>query len=63
MFLQKQISFAPGIQTDSYLRARYLPNGRIDFMSIDEVTRLHANMFADMADDPDDTESDTSDGV
>jgi hypothetical protein len=28
---------------DSILRVRYLPNGRIDFLSVDEMARLNAN--------------------
>jgi len=28
---------------DSMLRVRYLPNGRIDFLSVDEMARLNAN--------------------
>lgn len=31
---------------DSLLRVRYLPNGRIDFLSVDERARLNANMMA-----------------
>ena len=30
----------------SLLNVRFLPNGRIDFLSIDESTRLQANMMA-----------------
>lgn len=30
---------------DGLLRVRALPNGRIDFLSIDESTRLQANMM------------------
>jgi hypothetical protein len=29
----------------SLLRLRYLPNGRLDFLSVDETARLHANMM------------------
>jgi len=28
---------------DSLMRVRYLPNGRIDFLSVDEMARLNAN--------------------
>lgn len=28
---------------DSILRVRYLPNGRVDFLSVDEMARLNAN--------------------
>lgn len=30
---------------DGLLRVRFLPNGRIDFLSVDESTRLQANMM------------------
>jgi hypothetical protein len=33
---------------DGLLRVRYLPNGRTDLLSIDEGTRLTANMCARM---------------
>jgi hypothetical protein len=33
---------------DSLTRVRYLPNGRIDFLSVDEMARLQANMSAQM---------------
>ena len=29
-------------------RVRYLPNGRVDFLSVDESARLQANMMANM---------------
>lgn len=31
---------------DHLMRIRYLPNGRIDFLSVDEMARLQANMQA-----------------
>lgn len=31
-------------------RVRFLPNGRIDFLSVDESARLEANMIANMSD-------------
>lgn len=31
---------------DSFLRVRYLPNGRVDFLSVDEMARLNANTTA-----------------
>lgn len=34
--------------TDGILRVRHLPNGRVDMLSIDESTRLMANMCAMM---------------
>lgn len=33
---------------DSLLAVRYLPNGRIDLLSIDESARLHANTIYHM---------------
>ncbi len=30
---------------DSIARVRFLPNGRIDFLSVDEIARLQANMM------------------
>ncbi|MBD8253971.1 hypothetical protein IFT96_01135 [Pseudomonas fluorescens] len=33
---------------DSISRVRYLPNGRVDFLSIDESARLQANMAHQM---------------
>lgn len=32
-------------------RVRYLPNGRIDFLSVDESARLEANMMAHCSDE------------
>lgn len=34
---------------DGLLRVRVLPNGRIDLLSIDEFTRLQANMMLQLA--------------
>jgi hypothetical protein len=33
---------------DGLQRARKLPNGRLDLLSVDEMTRLNANMMAEM---------------
>ncbi|WP_194758342.1 AVAST type 1 anti-phage system protein Avs1c [Priestia megaterium] len=33
---------------DGLSRVRYLPNGRIDFLSVNEMARLHANMTANI---------------
>ena len=33
---------------EGILKVRYLPNKRIDFLSVDESARLQANMMADM---------------
>lgn len=34
---------------DHLMRIRHLPNGRIDFLSVDESARLQANMSAQFA--------------
>jgi hypothetical protein len=41
-----KMRIAPGISTDGLVRIRKLPNGRVDLLSIDEATRLKANIFA-----------------
>jgi hypothetical protein len=38
--------FPEGMSTESLYRIRPLPNGRIDFLSVDELARLQANMTA-----------------
>lgn len=38
-----------GMAIDSFLRARELPNRRIDFTSVDEQLRLMANTMAEMS--------------
>ncbi len=35
---------------DGLARVRFLPNGRIDFLSVDESARLEANMMANVND-------------
>ena len=41
--------FAKGLRgPDSLLKVRYLPNGRIDFLSVDEMARLTANQTHQM---------------
>ena len=37
---------------DSLLNVRYLPNGRIDFLSVDESARAQANMMINMSNIP-----------
>lgn len=44
-FRQDKINI-PRTVAGSMLRMRYLPNGRIDFLSVDESARLLANMMA-----------------
>lgn len=42
--------FSKGLRgPDSLLNVRYLPNRRIDLLSIDEMARLHANMAYQMS--------------
>lgn len=39
-----KMRFAQGLRSPgSLLNVRYLPNGRIDLLSIDEMARVHAN--------------------
>ena len=45
---QRKVFFMRGIRTDGLSRVRPLPNGRIDLLSIDEATRLQANMCAQL---------------
>jgi hypothetical protein len=42
-----KIHFAQGLSRviDGLARVRFLPNGRIDFLSVDESARLQANMM------------------
>lgn len=37
-----------GIPIDGILKVRYLPNGRIDFLSVDEHARCMANTILNM---------------
>lgn len=41
-----KMHFVQGVSFDGLLRVRYLPNGRIDFLSVDEMARLHANTMS-----------------
>ena len=41
-----RMHFAQGISTEGLSRVRFLPNGRIDFLSVDESARLQANMMS-----------------
>lgn len=42
-----KIVFASGMKSvDSLRKVRMLPNRRIDFLSVDEMARLHVNMTA-----------------
>lgn len=40
-----------GISVDGIARIRFLPNRRIDFLSVDESARLQANMMAQFDDE------------
>ena len=46
-----KMSFLPGTERgiEGLFRARLLPNGRLDLLSIDESTRLQANMMNQFA--------------
>jgi hypothetical protein len=44
---------------DGLQRVRMLPNGRIDFLSVDESTRLQANMMVQFQDELSDPARDT----
>ena len=48
---QGKLSFFKGFSGDSLLNVRKAPNGRIDFLTVDEGARLNANMMAWMNDD------------
>jgi hypothetical protein len=53
-----KLHFPPNMG-DSLLRLRYLPNGRLDFLSVDQSARLQANMmlqFANFKPDPQEEE-------
>ena len=45
-----KIHFAQGISTESLMKVRKLPNGRLDCLSVDEQARLTANMMCWMSD-------------
>ncbi len=40
----------PSSLLESLLKLRHLPNGRLDFLSVDEMTRLQANTMFQLAD-------------
>lgn len=40
----------PPSMGESLLNLRHLPNGRLDFLSVDETARLQANMMLQFAD-------------
>lgn len=44
---EKEVKFAKGLTQgiESLSRVRYLPNKRIDFLTVDELARLNANMM------------------
>lgn len=48
---QGKLFFYQGFSGDSLLRVSKAPNGRIDFLTVDEGARLNANMMAWMNND------------
>lgn len=40
-----RLMLVEGVSSESLLKIRRLPNGRIDFLSVDETARLQANMM------------------
>ncbi|WJM05900.1 AVAST type 1 anti-phage system protein Avs1c [Paenibacillus amylolyticus] len=46
-----KMRFTPNVDKsiDGLRKVRLLPNNRIDFLSVDEVARLHVNMMANMS--------------
>ncbi len=47
LYMQGRIHIPTDFSVEGLLRLRRLPNGRIDLLSVDEGTRLQANMMAD----------------
>ena len=47
-----KMRFMRGVSTDGIERVRYLPNRRVDFLSVNESARLTANSIADMDNSP-----------
>ena len=45
---QGKFHVAPHISMEGILKVRKLPNGRIDFLSVNEQARLNANMMSKM---------------
>jgi hypothetical protein len=45
MLRQGKLVFPYGYSGDSILRVQKTPNGRIDFLTVDESARLNANMM------------------
>lgn len=44
-----KMKIARDISMESLLKVRRLPNGRLDFLSVDEMARLNANMMLMMS--------------
>lgn len=40
-----RLMLVEGVSGESLLKVRRLPNGRIDFLSVDETARIQANMM------------------
>ena len=49
--VNERMSFAEGIGTEGLARVRFLPNGRIDFLSVDESARLLANTMSQFSEE------------
>lgn len=45
---QGKFSVSPNVSMEGVLKVRKLPNGRIDFLSVNEGARLHANTIYNM---------------
>lgn len=48
MIAQERFHVNQGISIEGLRKIRYLPNGRIDFLSVNEQARLTANMMVKM---------------
>lgn len=48
MIEQERFHVNQSISLEGLRKIRYLPNGRIDFLSVDEQARLTANMMVQM---------------
>lgn len=49
MIKNGRMSVGPTISMESLMKVRRLPNGRVDFLSVDEMARLQANMMSQMS--------------
>jgi hypothetical protein len=44
-----KMSIGPNVSRESLLKVRRLPNGRLDFLSVDEMARLQANTMLSLS--------------